>query len=247
MIKTLIHIIIITLLTIITQIGGLAWLIAMRFKYRSLIFIAVYTTLSISALWIAPIFGREPLPCISDGAIQMQSKMYCALNRQYVTPELKEVLIDYATKMKGKFPDTNTLVLDANFPFLSSFPLLPHLSHSDGRKADLAFYYSAENKYLTGATRSPIGYFAFEGGPSDCPSNTISLRWNMTWLQDLWPNYQLDTSRMTAALQLLSDDDRIGKIFIEPHLKDRFGAQSDKIRFQGCRAARHDDHIHIQL
>ena len=39
----------------------------------------------------------------------------------------------------------------------------------------------------------------------------------------------------------------IGKDFIEPHLAKRLGATTSKIRFQGCKAARHDDHIHVQL
>lgn len=52
---------------------------------------------------------------------------------------------------------------------------------------------------------------------------------------------------MRAALQWLGHDDRVGKVFIEPHLKVKFGAESEKVRFQGCRAARHDDHIHVQL
>lgn len=40
----------------------------------------------------------------------------------------------------------------------------------------------------------------------------------------------------------------IGKLFLEPHLKSRWrlGAY-DKIRFHGCKAVRHDDHLHIQL
>ena len=52
---------------------------------------------------------------------------------------------------------------------------------------------------------------------------------------------------MSLALGLLSRDPRIGKIFLAPHLAAKFGAGTSKIRFQGCAAARHDDHIHIQL
>jgi hypothetical protein len=247
MIRAFSYLLIFILLTVISQLGGLAWLIALCFRYRALVFLASYTALSVSALWIAPMLGREPLPCISGGALQMQSNLYCALNRQYVTPELKEVLIDYAVNMASAYPDTKTRVLDANFPFISGFPLLPHLSHNDGRKVDLAYYYEGDAGYLPEATRSPIGYFAFENGPTDCPDNYITLRWDMGWLQNLWPSYRPEPLRMRAALQLLSEDDRVGKVFIEPHLRNRFGAESSKIRFQGCRAARHDDHIHVQL
>lgn len=37
------------------------------------------------------------------------------------------------------------------------------------------------------------------------------------------------------------------KILIEPHIPARLGVSSRAIRFQGCRAARHDDHIHNQI
>ena len=40
----------------------------------------------------------------------------------------------------------------------------------------------------------------------------------------------------------------IKKIFIEPHLKTRWGLKNyQKIRYHGCHAVRHDDHIHVQL
>jgi hypothetical protein len=45
----------------------------------------------------------------------------------------------------------------------------------------------------------------------------------------------------------LSRSRAIGKILLEPHLRDRLGLTSSKIRFQGCNAARHDDHLHLQL
>jgi len=39
----------------------------------------------------------------------------------------------------------------------------------------------------------------------------------------------------------------LGKVFVEPHLKTRMKLVDSKIRFHGCGAVRHDDHIHIQL
>jgi hypothetical protein len=44
-----------------------------------------------------------------------------------------------------------------------------------------------------------------------------------------------------------ADDLAVDRIFIEPHLAQRLGVSSPLVRFQGCRAARHDDHIHVQL
>ena len=89
--------------------------------------------------------------------------------------------------------------------------------------------------------------FAFEKGPTNCPENLLSLRWDLNILQPFWHSYKLDEIRMKSALQILTEDKRVEKLFIEPHLKTRLGVESPKIRFQGCRAARHNDHIHFQL
>lgn len=237
----------ILLLTALTQIGGLAWLIAAFTKRRLVVFVVTYAAFTLAAPLVAPAFGRTALSCRDDGALQVQSWVYCALNRTYVTPELAQVLRDAAQTVSDEHPGTITLVLDANFPFFDGFPLLPHLSHDDGAKADLAFYYSADGAYLPGRTRSPIGYFAFENGPAPCPKRWLSLRWDMGWLQPLWPNYALDTTKLRSVLEALITDPRVGKILLEPHLQDRLGIADGKLRFQGCRAARHDDHIHLQL
>ena len=247
MIRILFHFSVILGLTILTQIGGLAWLIALFFRWKILTFLLTYTALTIATIWVAPNFGRVALNCFDDGSLQVQSVMYCALNRNYVAPELAQVLADTADEVNQRFPETATLVLDANFPFLDGFPLLPHLSHDDGDKVDLAFYYESEGKYLKGATRSPIGYFAFEQGQTDCIPKWPTLRWDFDILQPLWRSYILDTGRNKAVLQILSNDDRVGKIFVEPHLVKSLDVAHPKIRFQGCRAARHDDHIHLQL
>ncbi|MES0862392.1 hypothetical protein ABLN87_08525 [Ruegeria sp. SCPT10] len=210
-------------------------------------FLVFYAGLSIAAHVVAPQFGRVPLSCFDKGPLQIQSYFYCALNRHYVTPELAHVLTETAEEMDRVYPGTKTLVLDANFPFWNGFPLLPHLSHDDGKKADLAFYYSDAAGYLAGATRSPIGYFAFENGPSNCGASWPTLRWNLDVLQPFWHDYDLDDDRLRAVLEILSRDDRVQKIFVEPHLVTRLGVAHSKIRFQGCRAARHDDHVHFQL
>lgn len=235
------------LLTVVTQIGGIAWLMALFFKRKLLVFLVGYVFLTAAAVWVAPSFGRVALNCFDNGTLQVQSLMYCALNRHYVTPKLKEVLVDTAQEMDREFPGTITLVLDANFPFLDGFPLLPHLSHDDGKKVDLAFFYRDDTGYLPSATRSPIGYFAFEPGPTECRPTWPTLRWDFDALQPLWRDYELDEERMAAVMTILSNDVRVGKTFIEPHLVQSLQIAHPRIRFQGCRAARHDDHIHFQL
>ncbi|MEM8796287.1 MAG: hypothetical protein AAGE61_12025 [Pseudomonadota bacterium] len=246
-VRPLAHAGLVLFLTLLTQIGGLAWLAALFFRWRILAFLVIYTALTFATLFIAPVFVREAITCQSGTHLKMQSWMYCALNRQYVTPELHEAAQDLALALDKDNPGTQTLALDGSFPFINGFPLLPHLSHDDGKKLDLAFFYRDSSGYKPGVTRSPIGYFAFEDGPTHCPTRLLSLRWDFAWLQPLWRDLPLDDTRMLATIQWLATDPLIGKVFLEPHLLERYGIQSEKFRFQGCRAARHDDHFHIQL
>ena len=240
------HFFLIALLTALTQLGGLAWLIALFFRRRFLAFALTYAALWASALVAAPLVERVPLPCFG-ATLRTQSLLYCVLNRHYVVPELRDVADDLATEMDRRFPGTVTLTLDGSHP-AGDLPLLPHLSHVDGHQLDLAFFYTdADGTYLPGKTRSPLGYFAFERGPTDCPPAFATLRWDLAWLQPLFPDRRLDEARTRAALQILIADPRVSRIFLEPHLVRRLGLSSGKIRFQGCRAARHDDHIHIDL
>ncbi|MEL6977593.1 MAG: hypothetical protein AAGM38_02805 [Pseudomonadota bacterium] len=234
-------------LTLLTQLGGVAWLIALLFRRRLLVFLIAYGALAIGASAVAPLFGRVALSCWREGPLQVQSWFYCAANRVYVTPELAAALEDVAETVDAAHPGAITLVLDGSFPFIDGFPLLPHLSHDDGEKADLAFFYADDRGYAPGLTRSPIGYFAFEDGPTSCPAAGLSLRWDLAPLQPLWREARLEPRRTRALLKALAQDPRIGKILLEPHLRDSLRLSHPKIRFQGCRAARHDDHIHVQL
>ncbi|HEV7319824.1 MAG TPA: hypothetical protein VGO04_14605 [Ensifer sp.] len=224
-----------------------------------MLFIALYAAGSGLSYAVAPAFGRVPLPCFSDGSsrLRMQSPLFCVLNRQFVTPKMREAALALSQRMNEAFPQTTTLALDANFPFFDGFPLFPHLSHSDGRKLDVAFFYEdAEGRFLDGTTRSPIGYFAFEepraGSVLPCGNrdDLLTLRWNLGFLQPLWRPLPLEQRRTREALRWLSDEGRgfgVEKIFVEPHLAERLGVAAESIRFQGCRAARHDDHIHMQV
>jgi hypothetical protein len=232
-------------LTLLTQLGGLAWLIALAFRRRFIIFLLAYAALWAAAFALSP---RTALPCFGE-PLRMQSPLYCALNRHYVTADLADVARDAAAHMAATQPGTLTLALDGGFPFLTGMPLIPHLSHDDGEKLDFAFFYTdPAGTYLPGKTRSPLGYFAFEDLPPEaCPANSLTLRWSLAWAQPLFPDRPLDGPRTAAFITHLAADPRVAKIFVEPPLAARLGLAHPKIRFQGCRAARHDDHIHIQL
>jgi hypothetical protein len=213
-----------------------------------MVFLMAYAALVVLAHTTAPLAGRVPLPCFGE-PLRMQSPLYCVLMRNYVTPELASIAKDAATQMAKDHPGTVTLALDGSLPFLTGVPLFPHLSHDDGEKLDFAFFYTApDGTYLPGKTRSPLGYFAFENaGEPDCRPTSPTLRWDLAWLQPLWPDRPLDPIRTAALINLFTADPRVGKIFVEPPLATLLGVTDPKLRFQGCRAARHDDHIHIQL
>ncbi|MEM7300444.1 MAG: hypothetical protein AAF468_05120 [Pseudomonadota bacterium] len=253
-------------LTLVSQTGGVAYVAAVftarRLRNRWIagtsVFVLAYAAIWAANLAIAPMFGRIPLPCLpsSNTSLQSQSVMYCALNRHYATPKLATAAEALAAHMSEKFPGTKTLTLDAGFPYVDGFPLLPHLSHRDGRKLDLAFWYLDEAGSPTVRTRSPIGYFAFEQPLADSPqpcegrNDLITLRWDLDFLQSWFAPLALDEARTKDASEWLASEGAtfgVDKLFVEPHLKHRFGITAPAIRFQGCRAARHDDHIHFQV
>ncbi|MDA9207641.1 hypothetical protein N9O61_02010 [Octadecabacter sp.] len=236
------------LLTILTQVGGLAYLVTfIARRFRLAIFVAAYAFVWVVSTTAAPAFGREPLPCFGKN-LRLQSPIYCVLLRHFVVPELADVAQDAADQVAAKYPGTVTLALDASFPFITGFPMLPHLSHDDGEKLDFAFYYKDETGYVGPRTSSPIGFFAFETlDVETCPPAWITLRWDLRPLQPFMHDWAVEDGRNTALMQTLLDDPRVGKILLEPPLAQRWNLSHPNLRFQGCRAARHDDHIHMQL
>ncbi len=256
--------ILIALITVLTQVGApFAWLAAgaiaversrpRRWLGVPIIALALYGFASVTLVpAIARADGRVALSCFDrDAAIAPYSVMFCFANRHYVTVELAEVLTDLDATLKARMPGQRALFLDAGFPFGRGFPMLPHLSHADGRRIDFAFFYRAANGQPANRNGSPIGYFAFVPPPAGvraaCTASFPTLRWNLRWLQPLLNRPALDDAATRTLVAVMVSHPRIGKIFIEPHLQRRLGLNSAKVRFQGCRAARHDDHLHVQL
>jgi hypothetical protein len=259
MIRVLFHLIIIALLTVLTQIGGLAYLLALvvrrGFFGRMLAFVCLYALVTVGAVFAAPLFGRESMPCFGDEDLAPRSLLYCALNRQYVTPELKLLTQNLARDVNTAHPGTVTQYMDASFPFGTGFPLMPHLSHDDGKKLDLAFYYERDG-YRPAETPSPLGYWGFLEPHADDPetcrdTDRFTLRWDMGWFQRfVRDDLTMETARTATMLRWLADEAVKGgveKILLEPHLRQRFALPPQVVRFQGCRAARHDDHVHFQV
>ena len=176
------------------------------------------------------------MPCWSAGNLRLQHPGFCLRNRNCAAPDLIATGTDLADHMAQTNPGTVTPELDANFPFFDGFAMLPHLSHKDGRQVDIAFWYDRDDACQPGLTRSPLGCFAFEQGPTDCPNRWLTLRWDLEWLQPLPPPYPLDRRRMQSALQWLAQDARVTRVFLEPHLRTSLGVAGASFGFQGCLA-----------
>ena len=67
MLKGIKHTAFILFLTLLTQLGGIAWGIALLFRQRVLVFGLAYVGLWGGALLVAPVFEREAVSCWRDG------------------------------------------------------------------------------------------------------------------------------------------------------------------------------------
>lgn len=155
--KIIFHILKIVLLTVITQIGGVIYLIsitgiksnATKYKLkRSTLFTTLYLATTFLIIpQISPYFGREKIK--ESKYLVAHSVWYKILNRNYVTPKLNQVLTTVSKEFSNKHNGIKIIYLDANFPFFNDFPLLPHLSHNDGKKIDLTFIYKTKDHKVT--------------------------------------------------------------------------------------------------
>jgi hypothetical protein len=261
-------------LTFLTQIGGVIlvltimvfWyyknILTQKIKTQWFVKILIFSILYsfISFLIVPPIakhFGRARLPMYSNALVRPHNIWSCILNRNYVEPKLKNEVERVAEVLNERFEGSELQYLDANFPFWNGFPLLPHLSHNDGHKLDLCFFYKdAKTQQATNQKPSTSGYGVFAPPLAD-ERNRINECLEKGYWQYDYPKYLtfgnrsedfvLDETRTAAIATLFAASSVIEKIFIEPHLEHRLGLDRyGKIRLHGCQAVRHDDHIHIQ-
>ncbi|WP_296379488.1 hypothetical protein [Winogradskyella sp.] len=256
LIKLFGHILFIVILSVVTQIGGLIWLIAVLIsikikKQKRIVFPLLY--LIFNLLLVPPIasfFGRERLP-VFHNYIKPINWFYPLTFRNYVKPELKKSLLKSSIDLAHL--DIRITYLDANFPFFDGFPLLPHLSHDDGKKIDISFAYKDIKGNRTDKKPSISGYGAYVYS-----TNLTSLEcikkgyWQYDFTKHLTFGIQsklnFDTENTKTLIQGLLYNSKIDKVFLEPYLKKELGLSNyKKIRFHGCQAVRHDDHIHLQI
>ncbi|NQZ45436.1 MAG: hypothetical protein HRT65_14110 [Flavobacteriaceae bacterium] len=263
LLKIVLHLMVIVLLTIVTQIGGLIYLLALpwvkkKAPKRRLKRLGVFAVLYLVATFLvvpflAPKFGREKIK--ESEFVQAHSFFYKLANRNYVRPELNRAISDIATRYNERNSGIQLVYLDANFPFIDGFPLLPHRSHDDGKKVDVTLVYEADGQ-LTNKKPSVSGYGVFEGPKRGEYDQIGRCKQAGHWQYDFpkylsFGNINRDigfSKKGTRDLaRTIARQREVGKLFIEPHLKIRLGLTSAKVRYHGCRAVRHDDHIHFQL
>lgn len=260
----LLHFSLFILITAITQIGGIVYLVAIlvgkrlhfSFKGKGFVaFIVVYLIFLFGVNpYVAQFFGREQV--INTSRIKPTSYLTILLNRNYVRPKVNQLLQHTAKVLEARNSTVEIRYLDANFPFFNKFPLLPHLSHNDGRKIDLSLVYQSPKGDIVNSKRSRTGYGVFES-PTDLEFNQTNFCKKHGYFQYDYPKYltmgSLNNSLVFSEkgtkqlMEALLSADELEKVFLELHLTARLDLNNPKIRFHGCKAVRHDDHIHIQV
>ncbi len=263
-IKYSLRILMFAFLTTLTQVGGIIYLLSLfiaekikwKFRLKKLfVFVVIYSlTTFLIVPYLAPLFGRVKIE--NSERIKPTNYLTVILNRNYVVPELENLLKSVAKDLNSKESIIEIRYLDANFPFFKRFPLLPHSTHDDGKKIDLSFVYENENGEITNIKKSRSGYGVFtEPKPGEFNQNQYCYE-NGNFQYD-FPKYltlgeinkEINFSEKGTNTLILSimKQDNLDKLFIEPNLKKRMKLTDPRIRFQGCRSARHDDHIHFQI
>ncbi len=253
------------MLTILTQIGGLIWVInecffklskykvATPFKFVTFISIYIFCSLLIVPK-LAKINGRVPLPIFNSKNLKPHTLITPMLNRHYVKPRLKEDLGIIANRINQYNKHLKLSYLDANFPFIDGFPLLPHLSHDDGKKVDLSFYYTKNN--VSGNFKpSNSGYGSFIEPLKNETNYATYCKSKGFWYYDFAKYFTLgvrndlefDLISSKFLIDIILRNPNTQKVFLEPNLKKRLHLSDEKIRFQGCHSVRHDDHLHLQI
>jgi hypothetical protein len=262
------HFLWVLFLTLLTQVGGLIWLLILLIQallplplpaFRWWAFPLLYLFCCI--LVVPPLaqrFGRVPLPVFGEAHLKPHNLLFTAFNRHYVRPDLRAALLNAAEGMQQQYPGAVVRYIDACFPFIDGFPLEPHFSHLDGRKVDLAFFWRhrSDHTFYPGSP-SWYGYGICvlpRAGEydyaADCEGQGywwISLDRTLAAPYYRAGDFEADEAMSGTLVRLLAESPQIRRMLLQPHLKKRWGLGGfDKIRQQGCKAARHDDHVHVE-
>lgn len=259
------HLIMVVFLTLSSQVGGIIWaavfLLYKIIRPKAPFFIPLAYTISlyiVSVIFIIPPlalkYGKKQLPTSQKGNLIAHNPSYFLLNRNYVTPEMFDILIETADRINAKNSDLKLVYLDTSFPFSKEMPLPPHISHSSGNKVDLTYVYRKNGKIVNHGS-SISGYGNFEGpksGEFDQPKNCLergkyfydfSKYFSLGAKKDL----EFDAENTRLILEELLSNHETRRIYLETHLKNRMNINDERVSSAGCWAVRHDDHIHFQI
>lgn len=196
--------------------------------------------------------GLVSLPCDDSEPLAPLKPHYCRADRHFLTPSASDAMIDAARRLAERHPGAVLHFMDASGPDgVKPFP--PHLSHGDGRQIDVALLFEdLEGRPLSVPpdTSAHGGWWPAEpprpGETPACPQGRTGAAEKPDPPADR--RWRMDETRTKALVEILIDDPRVRRILIEPHLERRFGLwDHPKLRFAGCQAARHDDHLHIDF
>lgn len=168
--------------TVLTQIGGVAYLIGLAggsaarllrarpaFCHLSVVAVACAAYVVMTVFMVPPLaasMGRVRLPCSAEGngTVVAATWLTCALNHGYVRADVRDLIDELGAATTQRFPGSKITTLEGNLPFISGFPLAPHLSHRDGKKIDIAFFYrkTADDAVISNGSPSWLGYFIYE-------------------------------------------------------------------------------------
>ena len=260
LVKFLGVLLVICLLTLITQIGGLLFLVCyLVFRKNKVKLVLSFVVLYLVGTFllvplIAPVFGREKIK--TTKSVKLHIFLTSLTNRNYVVPQVNDVLSQVSKGLQKSYPKIHIHCLDANFPFWDGFPLLPHLSHNDGKKLDISLIYQDEKGRVVNDKPSRSGYGIFEVPKSNEYDQIAVCKRKGYWQYD-FPKY-LTLGELTPDLNMSSKATKkllieilkikeVSKVFVEPHLRSRMQLTHPKLRYHGCKAVRHDDHIHLQV
>ncbi len=252
------------ILTVISQIGGIVYLISIavskKIRYKMygksiLIFSSLYLLITFLIVpLIAPLFGRQKIN--TNSHLRPAGYITVLLNRNYVTGETNKFLRDISNRLMCDKSEVQIRYLDACFPFIKGFPLLPHLSHNDGCKIDFSLVYEDESGKIVNKGKSLSGYGIFEEAHED-EFNQCKDCMEKGYFQYDYPKYltlgsinpdlRFSEKGTKELIEAILNHEKLRKLFIEPHLKRRLNLTDKRIRFHGCGAVRHDDHIHVQI
>ena len=160
--------------------------------------------------------------------------------------DLKPYLNDWVGTNGGGLEEYN--------PALNKFT--HHLSAGKGTISDntVRCVYEDKNGIVSNLKKSNSGYGIFEytGGINQndiCKQNGYYQYDFPKYLTfgRINPDLVFSEKYNKILIESLLESNKIEKIFIEPHLKARLHLTDSRIRFQGCRSVRHDDHIHVQI